>query len=30
MTRGFAGDQRIDGLLKMTNDVLAKLKKEVQ
>jgi len=30
MTRGFAEDQRIDGLLKMTNDVLAKLKKEVQ
>jgi len=30
MTRDFAGDQRIDGLLKMTNNVLAKLKKEVQ
>jgi len=30
MTRGFAGDQTIDGLLRMTNDVLAKLKKEVQ
>jgi len=30
MTRGFAGDQKIDGLLKMTNDVLTKLKKEVQ
>jgi len=30
MTRGFAGDQRIDSLLKITNDVLAKLKKEVQ
>jgi len=28
MTRGFAGDQKIDGLLKMTNDVLTKLKKK--
>jgi len=30
MTRDFAGEQTIDGLLKMTNSVLAKLKKEVQ
>jgi len=30
MTRNFAGDPQIDGLLKMTNNVLAKLKKEIQ
>jgi len=30
MTMSFAIDQEMDGLLKMTNDVLAKLKKEVQ
>jgi len=30
MTRDFAGDQDIDGLLKMTNNVLIKLKKEIQ
>jgi len=29
MTRTFAGDPKIDCLLKMTNDVLAKLKKEI-
>jgi len=26
MTRNFAGDQKINDLLKMTNEVLAKLK----
>ena len=30
MTRNFAGDTHINNLLKMTNDVMAKLKKEVQ
>jgi hypothetical protein len=30
MIRDFAGDQDIDGLLKMTNNVLTKLKKEIQ
>jgi len=30
MTRDFAEDPKIDGLLKMTNDVLIKLKKEIQ
>jgi hypothetical protein len=30
MVMGFVIDQQMDGLLKMTNDVLAKLKKEVQ
>jgi len=30
MTRSFAVDQQIDSLLKMTNDVLDKLKKEMQ
>jgi len=30
MTRGFAEDQKIDVLLKMTNYVFANLKKEVQ
>lgn len=29
MTRDFKGDPSIDGLLKMTNDVLQKLKKEI-
>jgi hypothetical protein len=26
MTRNFAGDQKIDDLLKMTNELMAKLK----
>jgi len=30
MTRIFAGDPKMDGLLKMTNDVLVKFKKEIQ
>lgn len=30
MTRDFEGDPNIDGLLKMTNDVLLKLKREIQ
>jgi len=30
MTKDFAGEPNIDGLLKMTNNVLAKLKKEIQ
>jgi len=30
MTKTFAGDPKIDGLLKMTNDVLAKLRKEIK
>ena len=30
MTGTFAGDTKIDGLLKMTNNVLSKLKKEIQ
>jgi hypothetical protein len=30
MVMGFVIDQQMDGLLKMTNDVLAKLKKEVR
>jgi len=30
MTINFEGDPSIDGLLKMTNNVLAKLKKEIQ
>ena len=29
MTKKFAGDTHIDNLLKMTNDVMTKLKKEV-
>jgi hypothetical protein len=29
MTRNFAGDSNIDNLLKMTNDVMSKLKKEI-
>ena len=29
MTKNFAGDTHIDNLLKMTNDVMTKLKKEV-
>ena len=29
MTRTFAGDPKIDGLLKMTNTVLAKIKKDI-
>ena len=30
MIRDFAEDPQLDGLLKMTNNVLVKLKKEVQ
>jgi hypothetical protein len=30
MTRTFAGDPKIDSLLKMTNDVLIKLKNKIQ
>jgi len=30
MTRTFAGDPKIDSLLKMTNDVLIKLRKEIR
>ena len=30
MTKGFAGDQQIDSLLKMTNELLEKLKKTTQ
>jgi len=30
MTRTFAGDPKIDSLLKMTNDVLVKLKNKIQ
>jgi hypothetical protein len=30
MAMSFAIDQQMNGLLKMTNDILAKLKKEVQ
>jgi len=29
MTREFAGDKGIDNLLKMTNDLMIKLKKEI-
>jgi len=29
MTRNFAGDQKIDDLLKMTNEVMVKLKNSV-
>lgn len=29
MTRNFAGDNSIDSLLKMTNELMMKLKKEV-
>jgi hypothetical protein len=30
MIRDFAEDPSIDGLVKMTNDILIKLKKEIQ
>jgi hypothetical protein len=30
MIRTFAGDPKIDSLLKMTNDVLTKLRKEIR
>jgi hypothetical protein len=30
VTRTFAGDPKIDGLLKMTNDVLAKLREDIK
>jgi len=30
MTRTFAGDPKIDSLLKMTNDVMAKIKNGIQ
>jgi hypothetical protein len=30
MTRTFAGDPEIDSLLKMTNNVMAKLRKEIR
>ena len=30
MTRNFAGDANIDNLLKMTNDMMVKIKKEIQ
>jgi len=30
MTRTFAGDPKMDGLLKMTNDILSKIKNGIQ